>query len=297
MGGSNFGSSPFTKEPCVFKAKPASSAGKAMTNAGCKSMTTSSVYRAVAWSTGLKPKDVKAAVEQSLALAAKRTKIWGKFKLAGMLKLKIDVKGPRPAGKGVNPFTKEPCPSVRITCLPKASETVFKVVHQVTWSNFKCCPDSWVRAKPFRAKKLFLDRKQPSAGRQCRTKKQSLKRLKNQGLKHSYHASHVLTQILARPGAFPRSEAPQIVLQQWPEKGYLKFTSVPDKSKLAFAVACILSAHATSEREALLKKAVAKKVVGRLSISKVRVAMVAARGAWTPAFLEMLNSGGRRGHK
>merc|ERR1711862_822951 len=63
----------------------------------------------VAESTGLKPKDVKGSVEGVLAVAADQLKKAGSFKLAGMLNLKLKVRPAKPARKGVNPFTKEPC--------------------------------------------------------------------------------------------------------------------------------------------------------------------------------------------
>merc|ERR1719446_1833252 len=58
---------------------------------------------------GLKPKDVKAAVEGLLALAAAQLKKNGSFKVAGMLNMKLKVRPATKARKGVNPFTKEPC--------------------------------------------------------------------------------------------------------------------------------------------------------------------------------------------
>merc|ERR1711904_540657 len=72
-------------------------------------MTAAEAYNSVAESTGLKPKDVKGSVEGLLGLAATQLKKAGSFKLAGMLNLKLKVKPARPARKGVNPFTKEPC--------------------------------------------------------------------------------------------------------------------------------------------------------------------------------------------
>merc|ERR1719449_334175 len=72
-------------------------------------MSVSGAYSAVAESAGLKPKDVKSAVEGVLALAAEQIKKSGSFKLAGMLNLKMKVRPATPARKGVNPFTKEPC--------------------------------------------------------------------------------------------------------------------------------------------------------------------------------------------
>merc|ERR1711865_1046951 len=78
---------------------------KAMKMGG--TMTASGAYSSVAETLGLKPKDVKAAVEGLVAVAAAQIKKTGSFKVAGMLKLK--VKAAKPARKGVNPFTKEPC--------------------------------------------------------------------------------------------------------------------------------------------------------------------------------------------
>ena len=72
-------------------------------------MTASGAYSAVAESAGLKPKDVKGAVEGILTLAAEQMKKAGSFKLAGMLNLKLKVRPATKARKGVNPFTKEPC--------------------------------------------------------------------------------------------------------------------------------------------------------------------------------------------
>merc|ERR1712178_296606 len=72
-------------------------------------MSASGAYGAVAESAGLKPKDVKAAVEGILLLGAEQIKKSGSFKLAGMLNLKLKVRPATKAKKGVNPFTKEPC--------------------------------------------------------------------------------------------------------------------------------------------------------------------------------------------
>merc|ERR1711975_181475 len=63
----------------------------------------------VAETTGLKAKDVKAGVEGIVTVAADQLKKSGTFKLAGALNWKLKKKPARPARKGVNPFTKEPC--------------------------------------------------------------------------------------------------------------------------------------------------------------------------------------------
>merc|ERR1711935_259207 len=72
-------------------------------------MTASAAYDSVATTTGLKRKDVKSVVEGIMDVAANEMKKNGSFKLAGMLKLKLKKKPARPAKKGINPFTKEPC--------------------------------------------------------------------------------------------------------------------------------------------------------------------------------------------
>merc|ERR1711924_536955 len=95
-------------------------------------MTAAGAYSSVAESIGLKPKDVKAAVEGLLGLAAAQMKKIGSFKVAGMLNLKLKVKPATPARKGVNPFTKEPCVfkakpasrAVRALALKKLKEAV-----------------------------------------------------------------------------------------------------------------------------------------------------------------------------
>merc|ERR1712070_162575 len=81
---------------------------KAMKAAG-SAMTTSGAYSAVAETTGLKSKDVKAALEGLIEIAAEQLKKNGSFKIGGALNLKLKKKPARPARKGVNPFTKEPC--------------------------------------------------------------------------------------------------------------------------------------------------------------------------------------------
>merc|ERR1739842_204669 len=54
-------------------------------------------------------KAVKAVVEGIVTVAADQLKKNGSFKLAGALNLKLKKKPARPARKGINPFTKEPC--------------------------------------------------------------------------------------------------------------------------------------------------------------------------------------------
>merc|ERR1712226_1105833 len=84
---------------------------KAMRASAGKSgaMTVTGAYAAVAEKAGLKVKDVKAAVEGLLAVAADQLKKNGSFKVGGALNLKLKKKPATPARKGVNPFTKEPC--------------------------------------------------------------------------------------------------------------------------------------------------------------------------------------------
>merc|ERR1712072_303725 len=84
------------------KAKPA--AMKAASG-----LTVAGVYSAVAESIGLKPKEVKGAVEGMVSLAAQQLKKNGTFKIGNVINLKLKSKPATPARKGVNPFTKEPC--------------------------------------------------------------------------------------------------------------------------------------------------------------------------------------------
>merc|ERR1712157_424664 len=81
--------------------------GKAMKTGSA--LTASGAYSSVAESADLKPKDVKAAVEGLLSVAADQMKKNGSFKFGGVLNLKLKKKPATPARKGVNPFTKEPC--------------------------------------------------------------------------------------------------------------------------------------------------------------------------------------------
>jgi len=95
----------------AMKGMKAMKAVQAMKAGAMKSgvMTAAGAYASVAETTGLKPKDVKGAVEGLLAVAADQLKKNGSFKVGGVLNLKLKSKPATPARKGVNPFTKEPC--------------------------------------------------------------------------------------------------------------------------------------------------------------------------------------------
>merc|ERR1719230_1160428 len=95
-------------------------------------MSASTAYASVAESAGLKAKDVKAAVEGLMTVGATELKKNGSFKVAGLLNLKLKSRPARPARKGVNPFTKEPCvfkakpasKTVRALALKKLKEMI-----------------------------------------------------------------------------------------------------------------------------------------------------------------------------
>ena len=72
-------------------------------------LTATGAFAAVAETTELKPKQVKAAITSYVELAATELKKNGKFKFGGVLNMKLKKKPATPARKGVNPFTKEPC--------------------------------------------------------------------------------------------------------------------------------------------------------------------------------------------
>merc|ERR1711941_111897 len=82
---------------------------KAMKASSSQVMTASAAYNAVAESTGMKPRDVKGALEAYVGVAVDQIKKNGSFKLCGALNLKLKKTPAKPARKGVNPFTKEPC--------------------------------------------------------------------------------------------------------------------------------------------------------------------------------------------
>merc|ERR1712167_333293 len=92
---------------CDCSMAPAMKAMKAMKAGGA--MTASGAFSAVAEKSGLKAKDVKAVITNYVELAASELKKNGAFKIGGCLNLKLKKKPARPARKGVNPFTKEPC--------------------------------------------------------------------------------------------------------------------------------------------------------------------------------------------
>merc|ERR1719510_1093299 len=74
-----------------------------------KAMSASAACSALATTTGLKAKVVKGVVASYIELAAEQLKKNGSFKIAGAMNLKLKKKDAKPARKGVNPFTKEPC--------------------------------------------------------------------------------------------------------------------------------------------------------------------------------------------
>merc|ERR1711977_785851 len=91
----------------AVQTRPQMAPMKAMKASGA--MTATQAYGSVAETCGLKSKDVKAVIEGIVTVAADQLKKNGSFKLAGALNLKLKKKPARPARKGVNPFTKEPC--------------------------------------------------------------------------------------------------------------------------------------------------------------------------------------------
>ena len=99
-----------------MKAMKAMKAGSALSQ--------TAAYAAVAEKVGLKAKEVKAAVEGLLDVAAEQMKKNGSFKFGGVLNMKLRSKAASKARKGINPFTKEPCvikakpASKTVRCIP-----------------------------------------------------------------------------------------------------------------------------------------------------------------------------------
>ena len=82
---------------------------KAAMKAAASGLTAGAAIAKVAETIELKPKQVKAAINTYLEIAAAELKKNGKSKFGGILNMEIKKKLARPARKGVNPFTKEPC--------------------------------------------------------------------------------------------------------------------------------------------------------------------------------------------
>merc|ERR1719464_2124548 len=99
---------------------------------GGGAMSQAAVASAAAEATGLKPKQVKEALNAVVSIAAKELKKNGSFKFAGIMNMKLAKKPAVPARKGVNPFTKEPCvfkakpasKKVRVLAMKKLKEAV-----------------------------------------------------------------------------------------------------------------------------------------------------------------------------
>ena len=82
---------------------------KAMKKAAASGLTATAAFAKIAEGAELKAKVVKGVITNYLALAATELKKNGKFKLGGILNMKLKKKPATAARKGVNPFTKEPC--------------------------------------------------------------------------------------------------------------------------------------------------------------------------------------------
>merc|ERR1712032_391744 len=115
----------------AFAMAPARKAMKAAMKAKA-GLTASGAFAAVAESTELKPKQVKTVIASYIELAAGELKKNGNFKLGGVLNMKLKKKPAKPARKGINPFTKEPCvfkakpasKTVRVLPMKKLKEAI-----------------------------------------------------------------------------------------------------------------------------------------------------------------------------
>ena len=104
----------------------------AATRSAPSGLTASGAFAKVAQKTELKPKQLKAVINSYVELAAAELKKNGKFKLGGVLNMKLKKKPAKAARKGVNPFTKEPCvfkakpasKTVRVLPMKKFKEAV-----------------------------------------------------------------------------------------------------------------------------------------------------------------------------
>merc|ERR1719353_1469709 len=95
-------------------------------------VTASGAFAQVAELAEVKPKQVKAVITAYLDLASSELKKNGAFKLGGILNMKLKKKPAKPARKGINPFTKEPCvfkakpasKTVRVLPMKKLKEAI-----------------------------------------------------------------------------------------------------------------------------------------------------------------------------
>merc|ERR1712110_1175012 len=132
--------------------------------AGATGLTATAAFTKVAESTELKSKQVKAVVTSYLELAAGELKKNGKFKLGGVLNMKLKKKPAVAARKGVNPFTKEPCvfkakpasKTVRVLPMKKFKETS---IEDLDFHGFRFwkCPSTlaWWAVSPARILHLY----------------------------------------------------------------------------------------------------------------------------------------------
>merc|ERR1711982_24033 len=106
-------------------------------------LTATGAFAAVAESTELKPKQVKTVITSYVELAASELKKNGSFKFGGVLNMKLKKKLAKPARKGINPFTKEPCvfkakpasKTVRVLPMKKLKEAINWILNRPQLGN------------------------------------------------------------------------------------------------------------------------------------------------------------------
>ena len=95
--------------------------------AGATGLTASAAFTKVAETTELKPKAVKAVVTNYLQLAAIELNKNGKFKLGGVLNMKLKKKPAKATRKGVNQFTNGPCVFMKVDFADKVEGSITAV--------------------------------------------------------------------------------------------------------------------------------------------------------------------------
>jgi len=173
-----------------------------------------------------------------------------------------------------------------VTCRPKPDDKICEVKHAVSWGKFRCCPGSWLNEKVFTQQKLTLG---PKNAKQRATKKPAT--VVSPKIKKKYHFTDNLNKLLNDRDNFRVDDAPESVRKLWPKNGYLNFTNVSESEKLSFVMVCLLSGHSPDQRKQHLDKAIAKNVVKKRSVCKLKKAMVQAKGSWTKALLQVLKGG------
>lgn len=182
-----------------------------------------------------------------------------------------------------------------LTCRP--SSPVFEVVHAVSWGSKKC-PAAWVANRKPYGKAIFTPakraRRTERAGKVLdpATERNGKALAKLGASIPSVKAPFEL--LAAHPFSWPRSGAPEHILQFWPESKAPcpEESDVQEHQRRAAVVAILVGIRNLKKREARCK------VIASDSIVKKAVkVLVKSGGKWTPTLMRWSKQGGRGGKR